>query len=203
MYSIIKRIFDVVLAVTALLLLSPVVAVTALLVLCFLGRPVLFRQARPGLGERLFGCLKFRTMTNACDPAGQLLPDGERMTPLGRWLRRASLDELPQLWNVLKGEMSLVGPRPLLVHYLPRYSAEQRRRHLVRPGITGWAQIHGRNMTDWPTRLALDIWYVDHCSLMVDLRILWRTVWKVLAARDISPPGRVSMNEFMGTSVTD
>ena len=174
--------------------------VTALLVRRVLGRPVIFRHPRPGQGERVFCCLKFRTMTDCRDAAGELLPDSKRLTPFGRFLRSTSLDELPQLWSVLKGEMSLVGPRPLEVRYLPRYTDQQNRRHLVKPGITGWAQVNGRNAIDWDRRLALDIWYVDHCGLALDLKILLLTVGKVLSASGVARPGQVSCDEFMGTA---
>ena len=161
-----------------------------------LGRPVLFRQLRPGLGGRPFTLLKFRTMTDARDEAGELLPDDQRMTRLGRFLRHSSLDELPELINVLQGEMSLVGPRPLLMEYLPHYTPEQARRHEVRPGVTGWAVTHGRNTTTWAERLQQDVWYVDHRSFALDCRILLLTVVKVIKQEDISPKGRVTMPRF-------
>jgi sugar transferase EpsL len=195
---IVKRMFDALVAALALLLLTPVLLVLALLVRVFLGAPVLFRQIRPGRGAAPFSMLKFRTMTNARDESGALLPDEKRLTPFGRWLRRTSLDELPELWNVLKGDMSLVGPRPLLLEYVPLYSAEQARRHEVRPGLTGWAQVNGRNALDWSTRLAMDVWYVDHRSFALDLRILWRTLGKVLRADGISQSGHVTMEKFTG-----
>ena len=180
-----KRLFDLALAVPALMLLAPVIAVTALMVACRLGRPVLFRQQRPGLRGRPFTVFKFRTMTDARDASGHLLPDIERLTPLGRLLRKTSLDELPQLWNVIRGDLSLVGPRPLLMDYLPNYTPEQARRHDVLPGITGWAQIHGRNAVAFSARLELDVWYVDHWSLWLDVAILMRTLGYVLRSRGV------------------
>lgn len=195
-----KRLLDIVVAATALLLLLPVLAVTALLVRAILGRPVLFRQPRPGLHGRPFTMYKLRTMRDAHDAAGRALPDAERMTPLGRTLRNASLDELPELWNVLRGDMSLVGPRPLLMEYLPLYTPQQTRRHDVRPGITGWAQVQGRNAIGWSERFALDVWYVDHRSLRLDLRILALTVGKVLARDGVSQPGHATMERFSGTA---
>jgi len=170
----------------------------ALAVRLRLGVPVLFRQRRPGLHGQPFTLLKFRTMTGARDAAGNLLPDAERLTPLGRFLRATSLDELPELLNVLKGEMSLVGPRPLLLEYLTRYTPEQARRHDVRPGITGWAQVNGRNALSWEHKFALDVWYVDHVSLGLDLKILVLTALRVLARQGISQPGHATMEEFLG-----
>jgi sugar transferase EpsL len=178
------------------LLAAPILLLMAVAVRVGLGKPVLFRQLRPGLAGRPFMLLKFRTMTDARDEAGELLPDDQRMTPLGRFLRRSSLDELPELINVLKGEMSLVGPRPLLMEYLPHYTPEQARRHEVRPGLTGWAAIHGRNATTWAERLQQDVWYVDHRSFALDCRILLLTVVKVLRQEGISPEGRVTMTRF-------
>jgi sugar transferase EpsL len=191
-----KRALDTVVALAGLVLAAPVLLLIALAVRVCLGAPVLFRQRRPGLGGRPFMLLKFRTMTDARDAAGELLPDDQRMTPLGRFLRRSSLDELPELINVLKGEMSLVGPRPLLMEYLPHYTPEQARRHEVRPGLTGWAAIHGRNATTWAERLQQDVWYVDHRSFALDCRILLSTVVKVLRQEGISPEGRVTMTRF-------
>jgi lipopolysaccharide/colanic/teichoic acid biosynthesis glycosyltransferase len=193
-----KRLLDLLVSAAALALLSPLIAATALAVAVGLGRPVLFRQVRPGLGGRPFGLVKFRTMTDARSPDGALLSDAERMTPLGRWLRRSSLDELPQLWNVLRGDMSLVGPRPLLMQYLPLYSTEQARRHEVRPGITGWAQVRGRNGLPWADRFALDVWYVDHRSLLLDLRILAMTVASVLRREGIAQRGHATVEYFRG-----
>ncbi|HUK86241.1 MAG TPA: sugar transferase [Terriglobales bacterium] len=194
-----KRAGDVLASALALLLLSPFLLVLALIIRIRLGAPVLFRQQRPGKDGKPFELVKFRTMSDARDPEGNLLPDEQRLTPLGRRLRRFSLDEWPQLWNVLKGDMSLVGPRPLLMEYLGRYSAEQARRHLVKPGITGWAQINGRNAVSWEERFRLDVWYVDHWSLWLDLRILAATVWLVLRGKGISWEGHATMPKFMGT----
>lgn len=193
-----KRIFDLLGTSFGLLLLSPFMILTALCVRIFLGTPILFRQKRPGYKERFFHIYKFRTMTDATDADGNLLPDAERLTGFGRFLRALSLDELPQLFNVLRGEMSLVGPRPLLLEYLSYYSDEQRRRHDAYPGVTGWAQINGRNTTDWPTRLAMDVWYVDHWSFWLDIKILLITVWKVLKREGISQPGQATVEYFKG-----
>lgn len=195
----IKRILDVVLSIIALVALSPVMLAIAAGVRITIGHPALFRQQRPGLNGRPFAMVKFRTMRNTVGPDGCLLPDAERLVPFGRFLRNTSLDELPELWNVLKGDMSLVGPRPLLLQYMERYTPEQARRHAVRPGITGLAQISGRNALSWEKKFALDIWYVDHHSLMLDLRILFLTVWKVLRRDSISAPNEATMTEFMGT----
>jgi len=195
---VIKRGFDVVAAAALLLCLCLPLALLALLIRVKLGSPVLFRQQRPGLHGQPFLMVKFRTMTDACGPDGALLPDAQRMTALGRWLRATSLDELPELWNVLKGEMSLVGPRPLLMEYLTLYTAEQARRHEVRPGITGWAQVNGRNAIDWTQRFKLDVWYVDHQTLWLDLRILWLTLRKVWRREGISAEGEVTMAKFKG-----
>ena len=180
-----KRLLDLALAVPALVLLSPVIALTALAVACALGTPVLFRQQRPGFHGRPFTVFKFRSMTDACDAEGNRLPDIERLTRLGRILRKTSLDELPQLWNVIRGDLSLVGPRPLLMEYLPNYTPEQARRHDVVPGITGWAQIHGRNDVTLGNRLKLDVWYVDHRSFRLDLTILMRTLGYVLRSSGV------------------
>ncbi len=174
-------------------------AVVAVLVRWKLGSPVLFRHPRPGFQERIFDCVKFRTMTDDRDASGQLLTAEERLTDFGKLLRKASLDELPQLWSVVIGDMSLVGPRPLEVRYLPRYSAEQNRRHSVPPGITGWAQVNGRNEIEWDRKLALDVWYVDNRSLALDLRILLLTFWKVVSAAGIAKEGHASMEEFFGS----
>jgi lipopolysaccharide/colanic/teichoic acid biosynthesis glycosyltransferase len=194
-----KRIMDVVVSAIALVLALPLLCVLSLLVRVRLGSPVLFRQQRPGLRGKPFDMLKFRTMTDARDARGELLPDADRLTPFGSWLRRTSLDELPELWNVLKGDMSLVGPRPLLMEYLPLYSPEQARRHEVLPGITGWAQVNGRNAIAWAETLALDVWYVDHHSVWLDLRILWMTVAKVLRAEGIAEPGQATKAKFRGS----
>ena len=197
-----KRGLDVVVSVFGLVLLSPVLVCVGVLVWLQIGRPILFRQQRPGYKSVPFCTLKFRSMTDGCDGQGRLLPDGERITRLGALLRRASLDELPQLWNVLRGDMSLVGPRPLLMRYLDRYTPEQARRHSVLPGITGWTQVNGRNDLPWEQKLALDVWYVDHWSLSLDLRILGITVWKVLKGEGIAAEGSATMPEFMGTAAT-
>ena len=198
-----KRAFDIVGAGIALLLLSPVIAVTAIAVLVRLGRPIFFRQRRPGLDGRPFGMIKFRTMTNARGPDGELLPDSERLPRFGTFLRSTSLDELPELWNVLVGDMSLVGPRPLLMAYLDRYTPEQARRHAVRPGVTGWAQINGRNAIDWDEKFALDVWYVDNLTLSLDLRILLATVMQVIGRRNINSAEAATMSEFLGTGTID
>ena len=198
MAYLLKRPFDAVAAAGALLLLAPLLLGTAALAALGGLRPVLFRQRRTGWQEREFCIFKFRTMTDAHDAAGHPLPDAQRLTPLGRWLRRTSLDELPQLLNVLRGEMSLVGPRPLLPRYLPRYSAAQRQRHRVRPGLTGWAQVQGRNAISWEEKFALDQWYVEHQSLALDLRILARTVGRVWRGSGVSAEGAATMDEFWG-----
>ena len=194
-----KRSLDILAAGIALVASAPLSAIVAGLVLAIMGPPILFTQARPGKGGRVFKLYKFRTMSNATDAAGKLLEDAERVTGIGRFLRRYSLDELPQLWNVLRGDMSLVGPRPLLVEYLPLYSAEQSRRHEVRPGLTGWAQVNGRNAQSWEERLSLDVWYVDHRSFWLDLRILWLTVIKVLRSEGVNRPGHATMPPFTGS----
>lgn len=194
-----KRLFDITAATLALLLLGLPLLVLAWQVRRKLGSPVLFRQVRPGLRGQPFEMVKFRTMTDARGPDGQLLPDAERLTAFGRFLRSSSLDELPELWNVLKGEMSLVGPRPLLMEYLPLYSREQARRHEVRPGITGWAQVNGRNALSWDEKFKLDVWYVDHRSLWFDIKILWLTVRKVVVREGISAAGEATMPKFTGT----
>ena len=198
-----KRLFDVIAAALALVALSPLLLTLWLLVRCKLGHPALFCQDRPGLGARIFRLMKFRTMTDAHDASGRLLPDAVRLTPFGCWLRATSLDELPELLNVLRGDMSLVGPRPLLVEYLPRYNAEQARRHEVRPGVTGWAQINGRNAISWEDKFRLDVWYVDHRSFGLDLKILFLTVWKVVRRDGISASGDATMPVFMGGGRTD
>lgn len=198
-----KRFFDLLASAIGLLILAVPLAVLAWQVRCKLGSPVLFTQVRPGLHGKPFRMVKFRTMTNARDVSGALLPDAQRLTPFGRFLRASSLDELPELWNVLRGEMSLVGPRPLLMEYLPLYSPEQARRHEVRPGITGWAQVNGRNAISWADKFALDVWYVDHRTLFLDIRILWLTVRKVLVRDGISAPGDATMPKFEGQSSPD
>jgi sugar transferase EpsL len=195
-----KRCLDLALAGALLMLLSPLMLLVALLVRLFLGPGVLFRQTRPGLHGRPFAMLKFRTMSDARSARGRLLPDAERLPAFGRFLRSTSLDELPGLINVVRGEMSLVGPRPLLMAYMERYSPEQRRRHNVLPGITGWAQVNGRNAISWEERFALDLWYVDHCSLALDLTILGLTVVKVLQRAGVTQPGHATVEEFRGTA---
>ncbi|MES2721233.1 MAG: sugar transferase [Pseudomonadota bacterium] len=197
-----KRFFDGVAAVTALILLSPVLASVALLVRVNLGAPVLFRQLRPGLNGKPFRVVKLRTMRDAIDARGHALPDEQRLTRFGQFLRSTSLDELPGLWNVLTGDMSLVGPRPLLMEYLPLYSTEQARRHEVRPGVTGWAQVNGRNAISWEEKFKLDVWYVDNQSLWLDIRILFLTVKKVLIRDGISAEGEATMPKFTGTRLS-
>ena len=193
-----KRLFDLTGTVVGLILLSPFYLVVPVLVWTFLGRPILFRQQRAGYKGRVFTVYKFRTMTNRTGPDGNLLPDAERLTPLGRFLRAASLDDLPQAWNILRGDMSAVGPRPLMAKYLERYSPEQMRRHDVLPGITGWAQVNGRNALDWDEKFRLDVWYVDHWSFWLDIKILWMTVGTVLKREGVSQPGHATVEEFMG-----
>lgn len=195
----VKRGMDIILSLLGLLLAAPVMVIVALVIRVRLGRPVYFRQMRPGGGGRPFLLLKFRTMTDERGRGGEILPDDKRLTRLGRYLRASSLDELPTLWNVVRGEMSLVGPRPLLMEYLDRYTPQQARRHNVRPGITGWAQINGRNALNWDERFSLDLWYVDHVSLRLDLTILWTTFWKVIMREGISADGYATMPEFKGT----
>ncbi|MCG6121918.1 MAG: sugar transferase [Microvirga sp.] len=194
-----KRAFDLALSLAALLALSPALLLLAALVRVKLGSPVLFRQARPGLHGAIFTMLKFRTMTDARDAQGRPLPDAERLTPFGRWLRSTSLDELPELINVLRGEMSLVGPRPLLPEYLPLYTPEQARRHDVRPGITGWAQVNGRNALSWEEKFALDLWYVDNRSFRLDLRILALTALKVARREGVTSEGSATADRFRGS----
>ena len=194
----IKRLFDLLATVLGLLLIWPLVLLLALLVRLKLGSPVLFRQERPGLHGKSFMMYKFRSMTDMRDTSGNLLPDGLRMTPFGKFLRGSSLDELPELINVIKGEMALVGPRPLLMEYLPLYTKEQARRHEVRPGITGWAQVNGRNAISWVEKFELDVWYVDNYTPMLDLKILWRTFAKVFKREGISQDGQATMEKFSG-----
>ncbi|MCW5875025.1 MAG: sugar transferase [Anaerolineales bacterium] len=194
-----KRILDFVLALLGGIVLLPLILLLALLVRIFLGQPVLFRQPRPGIGGLPFTLYKFRTMRDASGADGQPLPDAQRLTGFGRLLRATSLDELPELWNVLRGEMSLVGPRPLLMRYLDRYTPQQFRRHLTLPGITGWAQINGRNNVSWEDKFALDVWYVDNWSLWLDIKILLLTPLKVLQREGISQPGNATAMEFMGS----
>ncbi len=202
-YDSVKRAMDVVLSLGTLIALSPVLLVVALLVRSRLGSPVLFRQVRPGLAGRPFEMIKFRTMLDAVGPDGQPLSDAERLTPFGRWLRSTSLDELPELWNVLKGDMSLVGPRPLLMEYLPLYSAEQARRHEVRPGVTGWAQVNGRNAIGWEQKFKLDIWYVDNRSLWMDWRIIAMTLLKIIRRDGIAAEGSATMERFAGAPTNE
>jgi sugar transferase EpsL len=194
-----KRAIDALVAAAAIVMLAPLGALLALAIRATLGSPVFFRQQRPGLRGRPFEIVKFRTMTDRRDAAGRPLPDAERLTPFGRLLRSTSLDELPELWNVLKGEMSLVGPRPLLTAYLERYTPEQARRHLVRPGITGLAQVTGRNAVSWERKFALDLEYVERCSLILDARILVLTIWQVVTRQGVNQPGQATAEEFMGT----
>ena len=195
-----KRLFDMLASAAALLLLSPVLLVVAMLVRVKLGAPVLFRQTRPGLHGQPFTLLKFRTMSDARGSDGRLLPDDQRLPAFGRSLRSWSLDELPELWNVLTGDMSLVGPRPLLMEYLPLYTIEEARRHEVRPRLTGWAQVNGRNALSWDRKFALDTWYVDNRSFWLDLKILWRTVGNVLTSHGISAEGEATMPRFEGSN---
>jgi lipopolysaccharide/colanic/teichoic acid biosynthesis glycosyltransferase len=195
-----KRACDVVLAAVALAILAvPMLAIAAAVRVC-LGKPVLFTQLRPGRHGTPFWLIKFRTMRAAVDDEGRPLPDEERLTRLGQWLRAASLDELPELWNVLRGDMSLVGPRPLLMEYLPLYTPEQARRHQVRPGITGWAQVNGRNALSWEQKFELDVWYVDHASLRLDLEIIALTLWKTVRCDGINQAGHATMPDFMGSA---
>lgn len=194
-----KRCFDIFAAGAGLILLSPVIAIVAYLIRKRLGSPVLFRQVRPGLNGKPFEMVKFRTMRDAVDANGNPLPDAQRMTPFGSFLRSSSLDELPELWNVIKGDMSLVGPRPLLMEYMPLYDTEQLRRHEARPGVTGWAQINGRNALSWEEKFKLDVWYVDNQSLWLDIKIIFLTIKKVLVRDGISADGEVTMSKFTGS----
>ncbi|TIN11641.1 sugar transferase [Mesorhizobium sp.] len=193
-----KRSIDFFIAAFALIVLSPILLVVAICVRLGLGSPILFRQIRPGLGARPFAMLKFRTMLDACDAHGVPLPDERRLTAFGRFLRSTSLDELPELWNVVKGDMSLVGPRPLLIEYLPLYTPEQARRHDVRPGITGWAQVNGRNALGWDEKFRLDVWYIDNRSIRLDIKILWMTLLRVVRRDGISAAGEATMPRFRG-----
>jgi len=195
-YKAMKRLFDLTLLFTGLLFLLPVIALVILLVRFKIGSPIFFKQARPGLNGEIFNMYKFRSMTNECDEGGNLLSDEARLTVFGKFLRSTSLDELPSLWNVLKGDMSLVGPRPLLVEYLPLYSEKQSRRHEVKPGITGWAQVNGRNTISWNEKFDLDVWYVDNRSVWLDIKILWLTVKKVISRDGVSPEGIDIMPRF-------
>lgn len=198
-----KRLLDIIIASIALILLSPLYAIVAYKVKKNLGSPVLFRQVRPGLYGKPFEMIKFRTMKDAVDEQGNPLPDSERLTPFGQMLRSTSLDEMPELWNVIKGDMSIVGPRPLLMEYLPLYSPEQAKRHNVRPGMTGHAQVNGRNAIGWEEKFKLDTWYVENQSTLLDFKIMFKTVYKVLAKDDISAEGEATMTRFTGTSNKD
>jgi sugar transferase EpsL len=193
-----KRLFDLSFALIALIILSPIILVIAILVRVFIGAPILFKQQRPGYKGRPFFIYKFRTMTNRVASDGSLLPDAERLTRFGHLLRSLSLDEWPELFNIVRGEMSFVGPRPLLMEYLPLYSPEQARRHDVVPGLTGWAQVNGRNTVDWPARFAMDTWYVDHWSFLLDIRIIFLTVWKVISREGINQEGQSTVEYFKG-----
>lgn len=194
-----KRLFDIFLSALLLVCLFPLMVLLALLIALFLGRPVFYRQVRPGLSGKPFEMIKFRSMNNVIDVSGNFLPDSERLTKFGRVLRSSSMDELPELWNVLRGDMSFVGPRPLLMEYLPLYSVIQSRRHEVKPGVTGWAQVNGRNGIGWPERFELDVWYVDNMSFLLDVRIMLLTVKKVLLREGISAEGEVTMKKFTGS----
>ena len=194
-----KSIFDKTLALFLIILFLPVYIIVTLLILVKMGKPILFRQQRPGLHEKIFGIYKFRTMTNEKDENGELLPDDQRLVGIGKFIRSTSLDELPQLFNVLKGEMSFVGPRPLLIEYLPLYNDRQKKRHDVKPGITGWAQVNGRNAISWEQKFEYDVWYVEHQSFCLDMKILWMTFLKVLKRSDISSDTAVTMEKFEGT----
>ena len=199
----IKRLLDIVIASTALIILSPLYAFVAYKVKKNLGSPVLFRQVRPGLNGKPFEMIKFRTMKDAVDANGNPLPDSERLTPFGKMLRATSLDEMPELWNVIKGDMSVVGPRPLLMEYLPLYNQGRAKRHLVRPGMTGHAQVNGRNAISWEEKFKLDTWYVENRSTLLDFKIMFKTVHKVLAKDDISAEGEATMTKFTGTKNKD
>ncbi len=195
----IKRFFDILLAIILIILFSPFYIIVAVLILIKMGRPILFRQKRPGYKEKIFGIYKFRTMTNEKDEEGNLLPDNQRLVGVGKFIRSTSLDELPQLFNVLKGDMSFVGPRPLLIEYLPLYNERQKKRHDVKPGITGWAQVNGRNAISWEQKFEYDVWYVEHHSFWLDMKILWRTFLKVMKRSDISSDSSVTMEKFEGS----
>ena len=198
-----KRAFDLLITVPLLIVLSPILLVLVIIVAIFMGRPVFFKQKRPGFGGAIFTLYKFRSMRNAVDAKGNPLPDAQRLSKLGNFLRATSLDELPELFNVLLGQMSLVGPRPLLVEYLPLYSAEQARRHDVLPGITGWAQVNGRNAISWQTKFELDVWYVDHWSLWLDIKILFLTFFKVVRREGITQTGQATTEYFSGNAPED
>ncbi len=193
-----KRLFDIFVSASVLLILAPILLFVALLVATKLGRPIVFSQARPGLNGKVFTMYKFRSMTDERDESGELLPDNVRLTPFGRFLRSTSLDELPELWNILRGDMSLVGPRPLLVQYLPLYNDEQKKRHNVRPGVTGWAQVNGRNAIAWDEKFKLDVWYVENQSFLLDIKIIFLTVLRVVQRKDISAEGEATTKYFEG-----
>jgi len=195
----IKNIFDKTLALFLIILFSPIYLIVSLLIWLKMGRPILFRQQRPGYKEKIFGIYKFRTMTNEKDEEGNLLPDNQRLLGIGKFIRSTSLDELPQLFNVLKGDMSFVGPRPLLIEYLPLYNERQKKRHDVSPGITGWAQVNGRNAISWEQKFEYDVWYVEHQSFVLDMKILWMTFLKVVRRSDISSDSSVTMEKFEGS----
>jgi len=199
MRHFIKRLFDIISSAAGLIVISPLLVVLAVLVRLKLGSPILFRQQRPGLGGKAFVIYKFRTMTDQRDASGNLLPDEQRLPAFGRFLRSTSFDELPELLNVLKGDMSIVGPRPLMMKYLSRYATEQVRRHEVKPGITGWAQINGRNAISWEDKFKLDVWYVDNWTLWLDVKIILKSIWMVVTKQGITQQGRATMDEFMGT----
>jgi sugar transferase EpsL len=203
MRHFVKRLFDIISSAAGLIVISPLLVVLAVLVRLKLGSPILFRQQRPGLGGKAFVIYKFRTMTDQRDASGNLLPDSQRLPAFGRFLRSTSFDELPELFNVLKGDMSIVGPRPLMMKYLERYSPQQARRHEVKPGITGWAQINGRNAISWEDRFKLDVWYVDNWTLWLDMQIILKSIWMVVAREGITQQGRATMDEFMGTPQND
>jgi lipopolysaccharide/colanic/teichoic acid biosynthesis glycosyltransferase len=196
----IKLLFDKTLALILIILFSPIYLIVSVLILLKMGKPILFRQKRPGLNEKIFGIYKFRTMTNEKDENGELLPDEERLVGIGKFIRSTSLDELPQIFNVLNGDMSFVGPRPLLIEYLPRYNERQKKRHTVKPGITGWAQVNGRNAISWEQKFEYDVWYVEHQSFLLDIKILWMTFLKVIQRSDISSDTTVTMEKFEGSS---
>ncbi len=194
--NVMKRAFDILVALSGLIIFAPIIVLVSLYIRWKMGSPILFTQVRPGLDAKPFTLMKFRTMTSETDPDGNPLPDEQRLTNTGKFLRRLSLDELPQLVNVLRGDMSLVGPRPLLMEYLPHYSAHQARRHEVRPGITGWAQVNGRNALDWPTRLDMDVWYVENASFLLDLKIIAMTVLRILKSEGVTAKGHATMYRF-------
>jgi len=198
-----KRLFDIILSLILIILLSPFLTITALLVFFKIGKAILFKQIRPGLNEQLFTIYKFRTMSNETDNRGELLPDNQRLANIGLFIRKVSLDELPQLFNVLKGEMSFIGPRPLLVEYLELYNNHQKRRHSIKPGISGWAQVNGRNAISWEQKFEYDVWYVDNQSFLLDMKILWMTFLKVVKRSGISSAGSVTMEKFKGSAINE